>query len=440
MEKTLRDFVAEYADEAIALSRVLFHHPELAGEEQTAVQASAALLNQYGFTTEIGAFQTPTCFVSHWGTSTAPVIGFLAEYDALPGLHQPGGSPCYQGNPALPGHGCGHNLLGAACVLAAISLRAFAEAQRLPLQIVLYGCPAEETLTGKIQMARAGAFRELDIALSWHPFDSNRTSNTACQAMDAIAFTFHGKSAHAAAAPHLGRSALDACELMNVGVNYLREHLTDGERIHYGYLNSGSAPNVVPDLASTLYFIRGKHRALVTDTTRRVIEVAKGAALMTETSMDYSFQSRGYEMLVNHTIAAEIHRVMESIPLPVFDDAAMKFARDLALHAGSQPRYATQVDSYTPGETVQAFGSTDFSDVSHLVPSGAFRCVCAPVGTPLHHWAMTACSGSPVGETGMLYAAQVLAETGRRFAADGELLKRAKEEFLHTSHGWWDAL
>lgn len=425
--------------DAVSLSRKLFAHPELADQEYQAVAFFSEFMDRFGFSVQKGAYGLPTAFTASWGDDSGITIGLLAEYDALPGVSQPP-VPDYQGNPDLPGHGCGHNLLGTACALAAAALKQVLETQNISARIILYGCPSEEILKGKIAMAHAGAFRELDAALSWHPYDINRTSNTACQAMDSILFSFHGKSSHAAAAPHLGRSALDACELMNVGVNYLREHITDGERIHYVYENGGAKPNVVPEYASTLYFVRGKDRDTVSSTTERIIRIAQGAALMTETEMSYEFQTRGYEMLVNHTIASAIYDLMKEIPLPTFSPEEYEFARKLAKSAGSAPEFSDSIEDYTFGQTVKAFGSTDFSDVSHLVPSGAFRCVCAPLGTPLHHWAMTASSGSSIGEKGMIYASRILSQTAYRLITEPDLLHAAKDEFQKNAKGWWDCV
>lgn len=425
------------SSQAIAVSRAIYSSPELADEEIFAVKELTTYMQQYGFQTKVGIAGLKTAFTARWGNfSDAVTIGLLAEYDALPELDQPP-TPTYKGNPAKPGHGCGHNLLGTACALAAVVLKQELERLHIPANIILYGCPAEEILKGKIVMAKHGVFSDLDVALSWHPDSVNRSSNTACQAMDSITFSFSGKTAHAAAAPHLGRSALDACELMNVGVNYLREHITDGERIHYAYENTGGKPNVVPEHASLLYFVRGKDRQTVTSTTNRIVKIAQGAALMTETSVDWHFNSRGYEMLVNHTLAELIYQIMQNTPCPTYTEKEYEFAKILSQNVGCKANFYEGIEPYTFGQTKKAFGSTDFSDVSQLVPSAAFRTVCAPVGTPLHHWAMTACSGSSIGEKGMVYAAKIMALTAWEIITDQSLLEKIKTEFQETSKGWW---
>lgn len=433
-------FISRWLDDnkifAYDLSAALFSCPELAEEEHQ----SAAVLKEYmernGFHCEMGIGGMATAFRAHWGKN-GPVIGFLAEYDALPGLSQPAGQPVYQGDGANPGHGCGHNLLGSACAFAAAALKTTLEAEHLPGQVVLYGCPAEEILKGKIEMAKNGCFRDLDVAISWHPSDLNRTGNTLCQAMDSIHFSFHGKSAHAAAAPHLGRSALDACELMNIGVNYLREHITDGERIHYIYEDGGVKPNVVPDHAKVWYYVRGRDRDTVNSTTERVLDIARGAALMTSTQVEWTFESRGYETLMNHTLNEAAYQIMQKLPIPQYSQEELDFAQKLSENISSKPDFYQGIEPYRFGEVRQAFGSSDFSDVSQLVPAIALRVVCMPIGTPLHHWATTACSGSTIGKKGMLYAAQIMAQLGMELIQNPRLLQQAQEEFQNNAKGWW---
>ncbi len=436
MPCTISNYIYEIKEQANILNEKIFLHPQLANDEYKALEFFSEFMADYGFKTETGAFGVDTAFVSRYGTD-GPIIGLVAEYDALPGLWQQA-VPYYSGDTNLPGHGCGHNLLGVACAVAAVALKKYIEENNISAQIVLYGCPAEEILEGKIVMAHAGAFKELDVALSWHPADFNRTSNTLCQAMDAISFSFEGRAAHAAAAPHLGRSALDACELMNVGVNYLREHITDGQRMHYIYENGGDKPNIVHERASTLYYLRASSRELVNDTTDRVINIAKGAALMTDTTLKYEFRTRGYETLINHTLAKLIHEVMLKTPLPKYTAKEYEFAKTLSENIDSKPEFSNEIEPYTKGEVKQAFGSTDFSDVSQIVPSGAFRCVCSPIGTPLHHWAMTACSGNSIGEKGMLYAAEIMASSAAVLIEDSDILAEVKKEFEQTATGWWD--
>jgi len=436
MNEKVRAFLDQQEESLITLANEIFDHPEVANQEFTAVNLLTDRLGLYGFQTSVYE-DYPTAFRSAWGNGS-PVIGFLAEYDALPGLDQ-NRAPVQTGDGSKPGHGCGHNLLGVAALAAAAALKARLEADRLPGTVVLYGCPSEEILEGKVIMAQKGAFRELDVAFGWHPGDINQTGEVSFQALDSIQFTFEGRSAHAAAVPHLGRSALDACELMNVGVNYLREHVTDDVRMHYSYLNAGEKPNVVPDYAKTWYFIRGKDRTTVNDTTARVLDIAAGAALMTGTRWRHEFLVRGYETLVNFSLSRLIHEVMHEIGATVFTDDEKAFARTLSASIGNQEATGELREDIVPmrNEIIYKAGSTDLSDVSQLVPTVAFNTVCAPRGTPLHHWTFTACAGTSIGHKGMLYSAKIMAEAASRLIDDPGRLLDAKMEFTRTAKGWW---
>ena len=226
---------------------------------------------------------------------------------------------------------------------------------------------------------------------------------------------------------------------MNVGVNYLREHVTDDVRMHYSYVNAGDKPNVVPAFAKTWYYIRGKDRETVNQVTDRVIKIAQGAALMTETKLDYEFLSRSYSTLVNFTLCKLYQDVMEDIGAPKFDEEDIAFATELVKNVpdlGIEPRFKDDIEPMK-NQIEYVFGSTDFSDVTQIVPASAFTTTCAPASTPLHHWSYTACAGSKVGEKGMLYAAKILAESAYRLYIDEDLVNKAKKEFADTSKGWW---
>ena len=436
MQEIINSFVEDTKEEICKLSRDIFSYAELANTETKSVKAIVEYVEKYGFKTQYYE-NYPTAFRSEWG-SGSPVIGILAEYDALPGLNQ-AGKPSYDGNPSKSGHGCGHNLLGAGAAAGAVALKVAMEKNNIPGTVVLYGCPSEEICEGKIVMAHMGCFKELDIALSWHPNQRNYTGEESQQAMDSVQFSFVGITSHAAGKPHLGRSALDACELMNVGVNYLREHVTDDVRMHYSYVNAGDKPNVVPAFAKTWYYIRGKDRETVNQVTDRVIKIAQGAALMTETKLDYEFLSRSYSTLVNFTLCKLYQDVMEDIGAPKFDEDDIAFATELVKNVpdlGIEPRFKDDIEPMK-NQIEYVFGSTDFSDVTQIVPASAFTTTCAPASTPLHHWSYTACAGSKVGEKGMLYAAKILAESAYRLYTDEDLVNKVKKEFADTSKGWW---
>lgn len=437
MDNLATNFLEQNEAALIALANEIHDHPETANQEFAAVRTLTAYLVQQGFSSEVDPAY-PTAFRSSWGNGS-PVIGFLAEYDALPGLDQRP-VPQRDGDPARNGHGCGHNLLGVAAVAAAVAVKESLRQQGLPGTVVLYGTPSEEILEGKVVMANKGAFRELDAAISWHPGDVNQTGEISYQAMDSVQFAFRGRTAHAASVPHLGRSALDACELMNVGVNYLREHVTTDVRIHYSYLNAGEKPNVVPEYARTWYFIRGQDRATVNAVTARVIDIAAGAALMTGTAASHEFLIRGYETLVNFTLSGLVHEIMTEIGAPVFSEAEKAFGCALAKAAGLDGMTGEFNEDIVPQrrEVIRKSGSTDLSDVSQIVPTVALNTACAPAGTPLHHWTFTACAGSSIGQKGMLYSARIMAEAASRLFTDPALLTTVKEEFARTAKGWWN--
>ena len=254
INETIRSFLQEHRADITTTAQRIFTFAELADEEQRSSRELGAFLERSGFSVKYGIGGMPTSLRAEWGNGS-PVIGFLGEYDALPELDQPP-VPYYCGDAAKSGHGCGHNLLGTGAASAAAAMAAALKAEGKSGTVVFYGCPAEEILKGKVVMAKNGCFRELDAALSWHPAMENRCGELAYLAMDSIQFHFHGKAAHASAAPHRGRSALDAVELMNVGANYLREHVTDDVRIHYAHLPNGAKPNIVPAEAGVVLCAR----------------------------------------------------------------------------------------------------------------------------------------------------------------------------------------
>ena len=323
----------------------IFRHPELSLKEYQSSRALAAFLAEEGFKISWGLAGFETAFVAEWrssqngdrtsdtlGTAGKPVIGFLAEYDALPGL----GQECVpeQKQNGEPGHGCGHNLLGTACAGAACELKERMQAENLQGTIRVYGCPAEEIVVGKIRMNEQGIFDDLSVAVTWHPFDRNRVSYDIWQAQDIKNYKFYGISAHASKHPEMGRSALDAAELMNVGVNYLREHVTDDVRMHYTYTNTDGPANIVPAYASTNYFIRSNKWERTEDASERVDNCARGAALMTGTRVEIERVTCNKEMKVNRTLAEVFYEEMEKIPAPAYTEEEIEFARKISEAAG----------------------------------------------------------------------------------------------------------
>ncbi len=430
------------------MARRIWESPELGLLEFQASALQAAALSQAGFRVTTGVGGMRTALSATWG-SGSPVIGFLGEFDALPGLSQEAGAP--ERRPVRagePGHGCGHNLLGTAHLGAALALRAALEARGLPGTVRYYGCPAEESFNAKGFMAKAGAFDDVDLAFAFHPADRTAADMASNLANVKATFTFHGVAAHAAAMPELGRSALDAVELMNVGVNYLREHVPSDVRIHYQILNGGGAPNVVPDLASSLYFVRARSRGGVEEAYARVLACAEGAALMTGTRVEARMIDGLWNILANRVLAERLAHTMATLGPIGFDehDRAVARALQASFPAGSVARAMARNRAYgwepddadgalqdrsmgVVGEGEHQSGSTDAADVSRVAPTGFLWVTTAPIGTPGHSWQNVAAAGSSIGMKGMLYAAKAMAATALDFALDPRLVRAARDEF-----------
>ncbi len=436
----------------VHLADRIWEHAEVGLHEYRSARLQVEELEAHGFRVESGAGGMPTAFVATYrrGDGT-PAIGFLGEYDALPGLSQarsPERRPLKEG---APGHGCGHNLLGTAAMGAAVAVRYLLEEFDLPGTVRYFGCPAEETLVGKVFMARDGCFDGLDACLTWHPASLNMVWDGPSLAMNSVKFRFRGRASHAAADPHHGRSALDAVELMNVGVNYLREHMPPDARIHYVITRGGAEPNVVPAEAEAWYYVRAPGRDETEELYQRVLDCAAGAALMTGTTFETEFLAACYNTLINHTLNEVLHRALEAVGPPAFDDTDHEFARRLsesvppaqkaaALRAAKAPAdlfdkvLHDRVDRpFDPGRI--GHGSTDVGDVSWIVPTAQLGTACVPLGTPGHSWQFTAAAGSGIGHKGMLTAAKAMAVAGLELLTDTTLLEKARAEFLAATEG-----
>lgn len=408
----------------------IFCHPELSMQETYSSRRLAQFLESEGFEVSWGTAGFETAFTAEWG-SGGPVIGFLAEYDALPGL----GQVCVpeQKGTGGPGHGCGHNLLGSACAGAACALKDRMEEEGLAGTVRVYGCPAEEIVVGKIRMNEQGVFDDLSAAVTWHPFDRNRVSYDIWQAQDIKNYKFYGKAAHASKHPEMGRSALDAAELMNVGVNYLREHVADDVRMHYTYTNTDGPANIVPPYAETNYFIRSCKWERTLDASERVDNCARGAALMTGTRVEIERVTCNKEMKPNRTLAEVFYEEMESVPLPEYTEDEIRFAERITENAGlvrDRDKDAGMFSGLEPleDEPVPLAIGTDVSDVSHTVPTVMLSAACMCRDTPLHHWAATAQAGMSIGQKGMLYAAECMYRGAYRLVKEPELIRKAWKE------------
>lgn len=383
-------------------------------------------------------------FYAEYG-SGHPVIALLGEYDALPGLSQKVDTKYNPVEKDGPGHACGHNLLGAAPFGAALAIKEYLDRTNTPGTIRYYGCPEEETLVGKVKMVKKGAFDGCDIALSWHPMAVNAAIREAFLAMNTMKFKFYGISAHAAQSPESGRSALDAVELMNVGANYLREHIIDKARVHYTITNAGGAPNIVPSEAESWYYVRAPRRKDVEEITERLYDIAKGTALMTGTRVEIEHLGGCYELLPNDVLFELTYKNMQEIERPTYTEEEMKFAKELQAtldpkmveaekikYLGDSDKdiviYEGVVDK-DDLDKVSVSGSSDSGDVSWIMPMNLFLTSTFPLGVPNHSWQATSAAGSSLGTKGMMYAASIFTGMIYDMLNDTSIVEKAKEEF-----------
>ncbi len=396
-------------------------------------QSSALLqsrLKAAGFTIDKGVAGMPTAFVARYKRGNGgPVIGLIAEYDALPGLAQKAEPVHAPIAGQIAGHACGHNVFGAASVTAAIAVKQWMDANKVDGELRLYGSPAEEGGSGKVYLVRAGLFNDVDTVLHWHPGSGNGASQARSLANISGKFRFKGVSAHAAASPWRGLSALDGVEVMNVAVNYLREHIPDGTRIHYVVTDGGKAPNVVPDFAESYYYVRHVDPQIVKDVMARVQKAAEGAALATGTSVTFEATGGVYSMLPNATLATVMDRNLRKVKWEPFTPAEIAFAENLqkTLTVKKPLSSATEVEKMVIGEA--GGGSTDVADISWTVPTvGLGTAVWVP-GTAAHSWQAVAASGNSYGMKGGVVAAKTLALTTAELFRSPDVIAAAKAEF-----------
>ena len=462
-KQKLYDIVDSYSTLLTGLSDKIWEYAELSLLEYRSTAAYVQLLKEQGFTVEESLCGIPTAFKGTYG-SGSPRIGILGEYDALSGLSQVPGiaekQPLADGG---CGQGCGHHLLGAGALGAAIAIKEALASGQLSGTVVFYGCPGEEGCAGKAFMARDGEFRDLDAALTWHPGDTNEImvgSNAACIQME---YTFRGIAAHAAGDPYNGRSALDAAELMNVGVNFLREHMKPKESVHYSFSDAGGiSPNVVQPSAKLVYMVRSDTVRNAKVLLKRVENIAKGAALMTETSVTWRQIDGTSDTLSNQVLEKLLHESLNAAPLPVYTEDEVVYAKQLK---------ATFVENGLPGTLTDEIpalkqfvreqtgdghaplnnfvfpyypsyayspGSTDVGDVSWLTPTAQFNTATWPSGSPGHSWQNVAVGKSGIAHKGMLLAAKVLAAACAELMEHPEILAEARAEFKVTAAEGYD--
>ncbi|MBI1792544.1 MAG: amidohydrolase [Acidobacteria bacterium] len=416
------------------LSRQIWELAELGFQETRSAALLQEELRRAGFQVENNVGGMPTAFTATWGTGK-PVIALLGEYDALPGLSQedvPVKKPRAAGG---PGHGCGHNLLGVGALFAAIAAKEHLAEKKLPGVIRYYGTPAEEGGGGKILMARAGAFRDVDAVLTWHPGNANAASPRSSTAIIDARFRFLGKAAHAAAAQERGRSALDAALLMAHAVDMLREHVPQETRMHYIISRGGMAPNIVPDLAEVDLYARHPEMGTLDGIWERVLKCAQAGALATETRLETELVSNYGNILVNDALVSLLDRNLRRAGGQHYTAAERQFADQIrASLEGPLPPLGTEEKILSEPEGADS-ASTDVGDISWMLPTGGFRAATYAPGVPGHSWQAAACAGTSIGQKGMLTAAKTLALSAIELFTDSGQLEAARASFQKRRAG-----
>ncbi len=439
------DWIENNKKQLIETSDKVWEFAELGLIEFKSSVLLANELEKQGFRVDRGIAGMPTAFVATWGEGK-PVIGIMGEYDALPGLSQkkvPRKEPLETGK---PGHGCGHNIHGTSGMAATIAVRKAMEKHKIKGTIKFFGCPAEENFDGKVFMVRDGYFDNVNAVISHHPNSMNGATLESSLAVTSVKFHFHGKASHAGDSPEHGRSALDAVELMNMGVNYLREHVIQDARIHYIIEKGGDQPNIVPSYARSWYYVRAPERDQVEFIYDWILDIAKGAAMMTKTGVKVELLEGVYNYIPNRTIAELIVKNMREIGLPKYSQEDLKFAEEIAktidpemklaqLKKSKRPGWERLVDKLIDdeipdpwGEGETSHGSTDVADVSWQAPTVEFGTASGVLGTPGHSWQDVAESGVGLGHESLIFAAKVMAATAIDLLTKEDVLKKAKEE------------
>lgn len=429
MKKEVREFIDQKNELLIEVSDKIWEYAEIALMEYESSKLLEEILKSEGFAVEKDVAGLPTAFVATFG-SGSPVLGVLAEYDALPGLSQDD-KPFKQ---VLlkegAGHGCGHNLFGAGSLGAALGLKEVMEKHSLKGTLKLYGCPAEEDIGGKLYMARDGLFDDLDVCLAWHPDYETSVDVDGSQAIDDIKVEFFGKTSHAAFDPWMGKSALDAVEMMTFGINLLREHVKPSVRIHYVIMEGGIVPNVVPEYAKVWLWVRNSDREGVKDVVQKVEKIIEGSAIATGTTSKIQYLGSYHEMLVNIRGSEVMQKNLEMIGPLTYTDEEVDYARRIQKEAGVEEKgMCSEIEKLKEPPKDPVGGSTDVAEVSWITPTLHLSTACAPYGIPWHSWAVVASSKHPIGHKGMILAAKVLATTGLEILLDPAALEEIKKEF-----------
>jgi aminobenzoyl-glutamate utilization protein B len=442
----ISDIIEQKQDVFFRVSKLIWEYAETRFEEYRSAELLCQTLEEEGFTVERGVGGMETAFIGSFGNG-GPVIAILGEYDALAGLSQFEGvsehRPIIAGG---NGHGCGHNLLGSGSLAAAVALRHYMEENGIPGTVRFYGCPGEEGGSGKAFMAREGLFEDVDIALCWHPGIANEVRSSSSLANYQIYYKFKGRSSHAGGSPHLGRSALDAVELMNVGVNYLREHIIQEARVHYALTNSGGiSPNVVQGNADVLYLIRAPRAEQVEEIYQRVCNIARGAALMTGTEVEIIFDKACSNLIPNSTLETVMYNCFQALGTPQYTEEEIQFAQAIRSTLTEEDK-KFKISPLLEGKDVCDIilpytaetdrqiksGSTDVGDVSWIVPTVQCTTACWAIGTQAHTWQVVTQGMMPMARKAMLHAGKVMAATALEALLSPEIIARAKAELMET--------
>ncbi|MBT2665070.1 amidohydrolase [Bacillus sp. ISL-4] len=445
----LSEIIEQKKEKFIEVSDCIWNFAETRFEEYQSAELLCSTLENEGFSVEKGVGNIETAFIGSFGTGK-PIVAIMGEFDALSGMSQKKATakqePIVQGE---NGHGCGHNLLGTGSLAAAVAVKDYMEENHIKGTVRYYGCPGEEGGSGKTFMVREGLFDDVDFAFCWHPLDVNGVMSMDSLSNFQVYYKFKGKSSHAAASPHLGRSALDAVELMNVGVNYLREHIIQEARVHYAITNSGGlSPNVVQQDAEVLYLLRAPEVSQVQDIYLRVCNIAKGAALMTGTELEIVFDKACSNVIQNNVLESVMYNNFQELGIPQHDDKEKQLAKEVRATLTEQERNSTinpfkdnQDDALAnwlePIEGLQAplTGSSDVGDVSWIVPTAQCTTACFVLGSPLHSWQWVTLGSTSIAHKGMLHAGKVIAATAVEVLQNPELIEKAKTELKERLQG-----
>jgi len=417
----------------VSVNQDIWAYSEVGLQEHRSAARLIGVLKKAGFKVKEEVSGMPTAFVAEYG-SGSPVIGILAEYDALPELSQQALGIRKSADGRTTGHGCGHSALGTAAVGAAVAVKEIYEKHKLKGTIRLYGTPAEETLIGKVYMSLDGQFKDLDVCLHWHPGSQNKVYYSSSKAAISAKFTFTGIPAHASGSPDKGRSALDGVELMNIGANYMREHVKETSRHHYVITNGGGQPNVVPATAQVWYFVRANTHEDMEANFDWLVEIAEGAAKMSRTKLQIQIDTDCHEIIPNLPLSQVMMKNFKKVGAPKFDQADLDLAKELQASIRNdfglkENKLLNDLIEELPEKPYQDAGSTEVGDVSWHVPTSGITTSCFAAGSPGHSWQNVAAIGSPLGHKGMMTAAKVLALSTIDLLENPQAIKDAKADF-----------